>query len=253
MQHNNLSRGAWRGLGCIVFLALWQAFASGGDALAFASPLKTAQAALALLSQKEFWLSGLLPTLWRVLAGFAVGILVGGALGACAGLYSGIGLLLLPWRWVLSSVPGIVLVILAMLWCGIGSGMVVTIVALTVIPTVYLAMKEGIASVDGNLREMARAYRLARRKLVTELYLPAVSAPLLSASVVALGGGMRVAILGETLGAAQGLGYTLAVARANLDTAGLYAVALLSMLLVSLIEATCLSSIRKTLQRRGAL
>ena len=75
--------------------------------------------------------------------------------------------------------------------------MVIIIVALTVIPTIYLAMQEGIAAVDGNLCEMARVYRLSRRKRLMGIYLPAVSAPLLSASVVALGGGMRVPSWGK--------------------------------------------------------
>ncbi|WP_235185450.1 ABC transporter permease [Desulfonatronum thiodismutans] len=191
----------------------------------------------------------MVPTLYRILAGFVVGVLVGGSLGASAGIYPNIAQFLLPFRWVLSSVPGIVLVILAMLWCGVGSTMVVVIVALTVTPTLYLGMQEGIGAVEGNLREMARAYRLSFRKRLTELYLPAVSAPLMSSCVVALGGAMRVAILGETLGASQGLGYTLAVARSNLDTAELYAVALISMLMVSLIEVTLLRQFRKKLQR----
>ena len=84
-----------------------------------------------------------------------------------------------------------------MRWCGVGSLMVIIIVALTVIPTIYLAMQEGIAAVDGNLCEMARVYRLSRRKRLMGSYLPAVSAPLLSASVVALGGGMRVPSWGK--------------------------------------------------------
>lgn len=254
---NRFSSGAkglgWKLSGCIFFLGTWHFFATGSGSLAFTSPLETFYAALTLLSDKDFWLSGMVPTLCRVLLGFMLGVLVGGTLGASAGLYPNFALFLLPFRWVLSSVPGIVMVILVMLWCGVGSTMIVVIVALTAIPTLYLGIQEGIAAVDGNLREMARAYRLTLRKRLTELYLPAVSSHLMSSCVVALGGGMRVAILGETLGASQGLGYTLAVARSNLDTANLYAVALISMLLVSLIEATLLRHFRKKLQRGGIL
>ena len=237
---------AWRLSGCAFFLGVWHVLASGSGALAFAPPLETLAKVVNLLSEGSFWASAMLPTLYRVLAGFILGVAIGGAFGAWAGFHPGIGQ-------VLSSVPGVVLVILAMLWCGVGSFMVVIIVALTVIPTVYLAMQEGIAAVDGALCEMARAYRLSWSRRLTEIYLSAVSAPLLSSCIVALGGGMRVAILGETLGASQGLGYTLAVARSNLDTAELYAVALLSMLLVSLIEAVFLRHIRNRLQRKGAL
>ena len=95
----------------------------------------------------------------------------------------------MPFRWVLSSVPGVVLVILAMLWCGVGSGMIILIVALTSAPTIYMALQEGLGAVDPALCEMVRLYRVPLRKRFTELYLPAVAAPLVSACVVALGGG----------------------------------------------------------------
>lgn len=243
-----LRRGLlWRVLGCALFLGAWQWVAARGGGLALASPLETWFALVDLAAQPWFWTQGMLPTLGRVLAGFGLGILAGGLLGWIAGIYPEAALLLLPFRWVLSSVPGVVLVILAMLWCGVGSGMIILIVALTSAPTIYMALQEGLGAVDPALCEMVRLYRVPLRKRFTELYLPAVAAPLVSACVVALGGGMRVAILGETLGASQGLGYTLALARADLNTPGLYAVALVSMLLVSAIEATFLRCLRNKL------
>jgi len=241
----------WRLAGCLCFAALWHGLAAGGGGLAVAAPLETLGALAGLLARGEFWLEAVLPTLARVLTGFGLGAAAGGALGGWAGLHRGAGLFLLPLRWVLSSVPGVVLAILAMLWWGTGSGMVVAIVALSVAPTIYLAAREGFAAVDDGLREMARAYGLGWRKRLTALYLPAAAAPFLSGCVVALGGGMRVAILGETLGASRGLGYTLALARANLDTPKLYAVALVSMLLVSLVEATLLRGLRRALRPGG--
>ena len=237
----------WRLLGIVFFLGAWQWVAARGGGLALASPLQTWSAFADLAAQPWFWTQGMLPTLGRVLAGFALGFLAGGLLGWAAGIFPQAGLILLPFRWVLSSVPGVVLVILAMLWCGVGSGMIILIVALTCAPTIYMALQEGLRAVDPALCEMARAYRVTLRKRFTELYLPAVAAPLVSACVVALGGGMRVAILGETLGASQGLGYTLALARADLNTPMLYAVALVSMLLVSAIEATFLRCLRNKL------
>lgn len=237
----------WRLLGIVFFLGVWQWVAARGGGLALASPLQTWSALADLAAQPWFWTQGMLPTLGRVLAGFAGGFLAGGLLGWAAGIFPEAGLMLLPFRWVLSSVPGVVLVILAMLWCGVGSGMIILIVALTCAPTIYMALQEGLRAVDPALCEMARAYRVTLRKRFAELYLPAVAAPLVSACVVALGGGMRVAILGETLGASQGLGYTLALARADLNTPMLYAVALVSMLLVSAIEATFLRCLRNKL------
>ena len=47
---------------------------------------------------------------------------------------------------------------------------------------------------------------------------------------------MRVAVLAEALGANTGIGHALSVARTNLDTPQLYALALCSMLLVGVAD-----------------
>ncbi|AGM42916.1 hypothetical protein KBAD11_09330 [Aeromonas dhakensis] len=241
--------GIWRLAGGLCLLGVWHLMAHRGGSLAFASPWETFQAGVNLLSDTSFWAHSLLPSLNRILAGFFLGSVLGCILGGCAGIFPALGFFLLPFRWIFSSVPGVILVILAMLWCSSDTSLVVLIVMITVIPTIYVAVQEGIAAIDRDLCEMVRVYNASLSKKLFALYLPAIAAQLLSAGIVALGGGMRVAILGETLGTSQGLGYALAVARTNLDTAQLYAVALISMLLVSMIEATCLRYLRGQLQR----
>ncbi|AVD70642.1 hypothetical protein CAY53_03370 [Desulfobulbus oralis] len=63
---------------------------------------------------------------------------------------------------------------------------------------------------------------------------------------------MRVTILAETIGATCGLGHALAIARTNLDTAALYALALVSMLLVGVLEAALLLLTRHNTSQRKA-
>ena len=106
----------WRLAGCLCFLAAWQWASASAGSLALASPAETWRALMALAAQPSFWTQGMLPTLGRVLGGFGLGLVAGGALGWAAGIYPAAGFMLLPFRWVLSSVPGVVLVILTMLW-----------------------------------------------------------------------------------------------------------------------------------------
>jgi len=93
--------------------------------------------------------------------------------------------------------------------------------------------------------EMAALYRLPPGLRLGALYLRALAAPLISAAVLALGGAMRVVILAEALGAGEGLGHLLAVARTNLDTPRLYALAFLSMAVVGLVELTIIGPARR--------
>ncbi len=161
-----------------------------------------------------------------------------------------------PWnspdqlRAMLTSVPGVVTVMLGMLWLGLGSAMVVAIVALMVAPTIHVAVIEGLATVDATLSEMARAYRFTPAMRLWHVYAPAMAAPLFSGGVAALGMAMRVAVLAEALGANEGVGHALSVARTNLDTPQLYALALLSMLLVGLAEMALSGLARRTIGRR---
>jgi NitT/TauT family transport system permease protein len=141
---------------------------------------------------------------------------------------------------------------LGMLWFGLGSAMVVAIVALMVAPAIHVAVIEGLSAVDAALAEMARAYRVPPGMRLWHIYAPAMAAPLFSGGVVALGMAMRVAVMAETLGSNEGVGHALAVARTNLDTPQLYALALLTMLLVGLAEMTLLGLARRAVGRRRA-
>ena len=230
----------WGLLGCCVLIGAWEAAARAGQSFVMPSPVATFTALCDILSQPVFWREDLLVSFGR----FACGIAFGGGAGIClglgAGFYRWLRLALTPARWMLSSVPGVVVVMLGMLWFGIDSEMVIFVVALTVAPTVYVGVVEGIRSVDSGLREMIAVYRITPLSRFGHVYLPAIAAPLLSSAIIALGGGMRVTILAETIGATCGLGHALAIARTNLDTAALYALALVSMLLVGVLEATLL-------------
>lgn len=227
-------------LGCCLLLGAWEVAARGAQGGVMPSPAATFAALCDILSQPEFWRDDLRLSVGRFMCGIALGGGAGVCLGLGAGFYAQVRLTLTPARWMLSSVPGVVVVMIGMLWFGVDSAMVIFVVALTVAPTVFAGVTEGIRSVDSGLREMIAVYRITRLQRFWHVYLPAITAPLIASSIVALGGGMRVTILAETVGAGCGLGHALAVARSRLDTASLYALALVSMLLVGVLEAALL-------------
>ncbi len=239
---------AWALLGCCALVGLWEAAARSGHGFVMPSPMATFEALLRIFSQADFWRHDISVSFGRVFCGVSTGGISGICLGLAAGFVKPLRLMLTPVRWMLSSVPGVVVVMLGMLWLGIDSEMVIFVVTLTVAPTVYVGVVEGISAIDPGLREMARAYRIKPMLRVRHIFLPAIAAPLLSSTVIALGGGMRVAILAETIGATRGLGHSLAVARANLDTAELYALALTSMLLVGIFEAVLLNLAKRRMR-----
>lgn len=232
-------------VGVLLALGLWQWAARATSGLAVASPQDTLRALFELFSEPGFLGEHLAASLLRTACGLGLGVAAGALAGALAGVWPPLRQVLAPFRWALTSVPGVVVVMLGMLWLGLGTPMVTAIVALMAAPAVYVAVLEGLAAVDADLAEMARLYRLPPLLRVTQLYLRALAAPLFSASVLALGGAMRVVVLAEALGAAQGLGHLLAVARTNLDTPRLYALALLAMAVVGLAELALIGPARR--------
>jgi NitT/TauT family transport system permease protein len=241
---------AGRLCGLAALLGAWEAASRQGHGIAVASPGETFAAMAGLLAQPAFWASDLAVSVRRVVLGFFLGFSIGGGLGLFAGFWSPARTFLVPTRWMLTSVPGVVAVMLGMLWFGMDSTMVMAIVALMVAPAIHVAVIEGLSTVDGALLEMARAYRFTPGMRFWHIYAPAMIAPLLSGGVVALGGAMRVGVLAEALGSNEGVGHALAVARTNLDTPQLYALALLSMLLVGLAEMALLGLVRCAVGRR---
>ncbi len=235
--------------GVMLALACWELASRHFSGLAVAAPLATMTALGDLLSRPEFLLDHLAVTLQRTLAGLALGLFLGIFCGGLAGAFPILRPLFAPFRWALMSVPGVVVVMLGMLWLGMGTRMVAGIVALMTTPIIYVSVVEGLIAVDRQLLEMARVYRLTLTMRLVEIYGRALAGSLLAGATVALGGAMRVAVLAEALGANEGLGAALAVARTNLDTPQLYALALLSMGAAGLVELLMLAPTRKKLWR----
>jgi len=149
----------------------------------------------------------------------------------------------------LMAMPPVVVVVLAMLWFGLGSSMVIFITTLMMAPGMYVNTVKGMLHVDRKLIEMTQVYRYGAWLRLRHLYLPALSAPLLAALLIAACGGVRLVVMAEVLGAENGVGYALANARGTFDTAELYAWVLLILGLVALLEFVFLQPLQRRLGR----
>lgn len=242
---------AWSLLGLALLAGVWEICSRHYSGLAVASPWDTLAALAALLGQGDFLREHLLTSLLRAALGLGLGFAVGLSLGALAGALPPLRRVLAPARWMLMSVPGVVVVMLAMLWFGMGGVMVVAIVAGMTAPVIYVSVVEGLDAVDRRHLEMAKVYRLPLAMRLYRIYVMAMAGPLLSGGLVALGGAIRMVVLAEALGAGQGLGYSLALARTNLQTPQLYALALLCICIVAGTELVVLRPVRRRVLRRG--
>lgn len=235
-------------LGLISLLGLWQLLASQISTMVLASPIQTLLRLFELIKAATFW-QQLFITLVRLFYALTLACFIGFVLGYIAGRHAWLKFYLAPFRWVLMSVPPVIVVLIAMLWFGMGSTMVVFITVLLLAPTIYINTQKAVEQIDNHWFELAQVYRFSLYQRFSKIYIPAISAPLCATLIIVCCNGVRIVVLAEVLGAHQGVGFELANASSNFDSAELYVWVMVSLLIVAFMELVLLRPVQNYLLR----
>jgi putative hydroxymethylpyrimidine transport system permease protein len=215
-------------------LALWEGFvrATGVPPFLLPSPLRVARA---------------LADRWDIIAGHAVTtateILLGLALGALLG--SGMALTLSAWRgarrWLLplllmsQAVPVFAIAPLLTLWLGFGMGSKVAMATIIIFFPVATAFYDGLRRTEPGLLDLARTMDASPAAVLFRLRVPAALPALASGLRVAAAVAPIGAVVGEWVGASEGLGYLMLHANGRSQTdvmfAALFVLALMALAL----------------------
>jgi NitT/TauT family transport system permease protein len=96
------------------------------------------------------------------------------------------------------SIPVVSIILLALIWFHPGA-VPVFIGMLTMFPFICTNVSDGIRNIDKELVVMAEFYKVIRKRIVRELYIPAIMPFIVSGASSALGIGWRAIIIGEVL------------------------------------------------------
>ncbi len=216
----------------LVFFTIWELFAIYSGIPRIFLPRFSA----ILAELPEMAAEGILwPNIWVSLKNFVIGMVVGIAVGLpLAYAVGGIKVLdriLSPYIWALYSVPRIILVPIIFLWLGINNNSRLAIVILSVIPQFLVVVMEGVKTTDRTLLSAARSFGANRWQLFTKVIVPSTT-PF-------IGTGIRLAMLrgfiglyiGELFITLNGLGSIIAQAKVIFDTARVFAVLLIFVLM----------------------
>ncbi|MGY3531831.1 sulfonate transport system permease protein [Bradyrhizobium sp. USDA 4452] len=151
----------------------------------------------------------ILATLWRVGAGFALGVIAGTIMGAISGYWDFAKRLLDPTVQALRAIPSLAWVPLFVLWLGIFETSKIALIAVGVFFPIYLGVMGAILSVDRKIVEVGRVFRLSGPAMIRRILLPAVLPAYVVALRVGLGLGWMFVVAAELIGASEGLGYLL--------------------------------------------
>jgi len=235
-------------MGVCLFLFAWQALSIFFNEIIIASPTDTLISLIEMLQTVDFWKSvGI--TIERFGLSLLFGSLTGFVLGLIAGLNKNMRWLFEPFRWSLMTMPPVVVVVVSMIWFGMGSVQTIFVTALLIIPIIYVNTIEGIEAVDASILEMGRVYKADFWMLLKEIYLPGIGGPILAGLTLSAGIGIRIIVLAELLGAYSGIGYEFSLARTNIDTPALFAWIMVCLFLGGFIELGILNPIRQRIMR----
>jgi len=171
----------------------------------------------------ELWFSGparrlflgdevfgdVLPSLFRLLAGWSVAVVLGITLGTLIGRSKKISELLDPSLQFLRAIPGPALVPVFILLLGTESTMRIVLIAFGSIWPVLLNTIEGTRTVDPVQIDTAMAFRLPRGARLLRIVLPAAMPKIFAGIRISLALAVILMVVSELVASTNGIGYRI--------------------------------------------
>ncbi len=151
----------------------------------------------------------LVPSMWRMLRGYAMATAVGIGTGTALGLSRAARQYT---DWIINFVRAIPPPALLGIWIvvfGLGDGPKIYLIAFAVVWPILLNTIDGVASVDEQRKQVAAVFKIPFRRQLTGLYLPSASPKIISGMRISLGFALIMMIISEFAGATNGLGFRL--------------------------------------------
>jgi ABC-type nitrate/sulfonate/bicarbonate transport system permease component len=152
-------------------------------------------------------IAAVLPTLWRILAGFALASLVGIPLGLLMGTIPLVYRLLEPLTEFIRPIPSAAYIPVAILFLGIGDEMKIFVVFLASLFPILLNSYAGVRGIDPVLIDTAHTFRTSRATTLRQIVLPASLPSILTGMRISVGLSLIVAVVAEMISGNSGIGY----------------------------------------------
>jgi putative hydroxymethylpyrimidine transport system permease protein len=255
MGEKGTTRSEWgRWLLPVLLLAAligaWQIAASAGvlasvlDVESFLVP-SPAEIASSLWENRSLLAENAWVTLQEILLGFLCGLAAGLGFGFLLRPFETLRLTFYPLIVASQAIPILVFAPILVVWFGFGIGPKLVVVALVCFFPIAVATADGLRSVDPEATKMMRTLDASRRQLLWRLEAPTALPFSFTGAKIGVTFAPIAAIFGEWAGANSGLGVLIREDSAQLDTARMFATALLlSVLAVGLYGLVALAERR---------
>ncbi len=201
----------------IVLLALWHLAATATSSLILPTPGAVLSRLITFVGSGRA-----LPHIWittqEILAGFALGSILGVGFGTLAAEFSIARRVIMPYVIITQALPKFALAPILVIWLGFGMGPKIIIAALIAFFPLLENTYLGLTSTPREHLELFRALRASRWTTLTKLRIPHAVPALFSGFRVALMLSLVGAVVAEYVGANKGLGALIIVSQGTLDT-----------------------------------
>ncbi|MCT9075345.1 ABC transporter permease [Streptomyces fulvoviolaceus] len=192
----------------VLLVAVWW-LASDDSTNVFWPPLRTILQTFPDVWTADRLRDDVLPSMWRLTAGFTLAAAVGVAVGTVIGSYRRVRAVCEPVLEFLRAVPPPVLVPVIMLFAGIGDTMKVAVIASGCVWPILLNTVEGVRAVDSVMAETARSYGITGAARLKNVVLRSASPQIFAGLRQALSIGIILMVISEMFAASNGIGFTV--------------------------------------------
>ena len=239
MRRAGVSRDilVWRLLLLAAFLGLWEVGVRQGwiDRFFVSQPTQ-------LWRQTRDWIASgyvfrhLWVTMEEMILGFLAGTFLGVLVGFLFAFMPRLARIFDPLLVLLNALPRVVLAPLFVLWFGLGLLSKVVMAVSLVFFVVFFSTYTGLREVDRDIVNNARILGGSRRDLIRHVYVPSAMTWIFSSLRTSVGFALIGAVVGEYLGASEGMGWVIAYAEAQFNSTQVIAGLVVLMAVVALMD-----------------
>jgi len=197
----------------VVAIAVWQVAAGAASSVYFPTPWQIAHHGWRLWLTGDTLTEDVLPSLARVLGGWAIavalGVVAGTALGRTRTGMQYVGALFAFFR----AMPSPALLPVFIVLAGLDNDMKLALIVFGCVWPVLLNTVDGVRSVDPVKTDTARSYRIPRVQWVTMVVLPAALPKIFAGLRLSLAIAVILMVVSEMVGDTTGIGYRLRFAQ----------------------------------------
>jgi ABC-type nitrate/sulfonate/bicarbonate transport system permease component len=192
----------WFTLESRIFVAPHKVFAFMWDEVTLNTPLKYGS-----VKSNLYGMFGI--TIFRLLTGFAVSMVVGTAVGLAMGLSKRVNAFFHDWVMAILAMPALVWGLFLGLVFGFGHQAPIYACILAGIPFVIVNVREGVKNTPKELFDMARAFGVPQQRVTRNVLLPSLMPFFFAAVRYAFSVGWKGLVIAEVFGSDRGMGWTI--------------------------------------------